>query len=137
MTADGGTSAPAPKRRYRGRVQAEVAALTRGRIMDAALARTAELWLDQLTLEQVAARAEVAVQTVIRHFGTKERLLEAAGEEAYRRGAQQRADSPAGDITAAARMLVDQYEEVGGRLLRLLAQEERYPALHAVLEVGR
>ena len=48
------------KRAYRGTVQAEVAALTRQRILDAALALAADEWLDRLTLDQIAARNLIA-----------------------------------------------------------------------------
>ena len=130
-------SAPATKRRYRGTVQAEVAALTRQRILDAALALYAEKWIDEVTLEQVAAGGGVTVQTVIRHFGSKEGLFEAAAREAYIQAQRQRDKAPAGDIAGAVRNLVEHYEEVGDRVLRALAQEERYPALRPMMDAGR
>ena len=52
MTGKGDDSgARRTKRAYRGTVQAEVAALTRQRILDAALALAADEWLDRLTLD--------------------------------------------------------------------------------------
>ncbi len=126
-----------PKRRYHGGIQAEVAALTHQRILDAMLALAEEQWLDQITLDQVAARAGVTVQTVIRHFGTKEHLFAAAGQEAHQRAKQQRDEAPVADIAGAVRNLMDHYEDVGRRVLRVLAQEERYPALKPLLDAGR
>jgi AcrR family transcriptional regulator len=52
-------------------------AATSERILDAALACAAELGLTQLTLEEVATRAEVSRQTVYRHFGRREALISA------------------------------------------------------------
>jgi len=130
-------NASSKRRPYRSRVQAEVAALTRNRILAAALALVGEVWLDDLTFERIAHRAEVTVQTIIRHFGTKERRFATVGETEHRRAVQQRAETPAGDLAAAVRTLMAHYEEVGDRVLRLLAQEERFPALHALLASGR
>ena len=62
--------------------RAEKTRLTRRRIVAAA----ADLFLDQgygaTTLDQVAARADVAVQTVYFHFGNKATLLKEALDEA-------------------------------------------------------
>ena len=135
--AQASQSTPTSKRRYRGTIQAEVAALTRQRILDAALALYAESWIDEVTLEQVAARAGVTVQTVIRRFGSKEGLFDAAAREAYIQAQRQRDEAPAGDIVGAVRNLVEHYEEVGDRVLRALAQEERYPALRPLMDAGR
>lgn len=125
------------KRRYRGSAQAEIAALTRKRILNAVIELYEEQWLDQLTLEQVASRAGVTVQTVIRHFGNKEQLFNAAGEEVYTRVLQQRDETPVGDAPFAIRTLMDHYEEMGHRVLRSLAEEARYPIVHKIVEQGR
>lgn len=125
------------KRPYRGTVQAEVAALTRQRILDAALALAADEWLDRLTLDQIAARAGVTVQTVIRHFGTKEGLFTAAAEAASAAALGWREETPPGDIASAIEAVQAHYERVGDRLLRLLAQEDRYPGLRPFTDLGR
>ncbi len=125
------------KRPYRGGIQAEVAALTHQRILEAVVALADEQWLDQVTLDQVATRAGVTVQTVIRRFGTKEQLIAAAGQEAHQRVKQQRDEAPVGDVGGAVRNLMEHYEDVGSRVLRLLAQEGRYPGLQPLLEAGR
>src|SRR5579885_1675079 len=89
------------KRPYRGTVQAEVAALTRQRILEASLALAAEEWLDRITLDQVAARAGVTVQTIIRHFRSKEGLFTAAAETAAAAAQDWRAETPSGDVAGA------------------------------------
>lgn len=129
---------PKTKRPYRGRVQAEVAALTRQRILDATLALAAKSWFDQMTLEQVASLAGVTVQTVIRHFGSKEQLIGAAGQYAHQLVARQRDEAPVGLLPGALRNLLDHYETDGHGVLRILAQEQRYPAaLSPLLDAGR
>lgn len=125
------------KRSYRGTVQAEVAALTRKRILEAALALASDEWLDRLTLDQVAARAGVTVQTIIRHFRSKEGLFTAAAETAAAAAQDWRADTLPGDVTGAILAVQDHYERVGDRLVRLLAQEDRYPGLRRYTDLGR
>jgi len=125
------------KRPYRGHVQAEIAALTAQRILQAALELYEQAWLDQITLEQVAMRAGVTVQTVLRRFGSKEQLIAAAGQEAYARAMRQRSEAPVGDLSAAVRTIIAHYEEVGTRVLRALAQEERHPLLQQIVAAGR
>jgi AcrR family transcriptional regulator len=128
---------PAKKRSYRGHVQAEVAALTAQRILRAAAALFEEQWLDHITFEQIAERAGVTVQTIIRRFGSKEQLLAEVGRLAYREVKQQRDEAPVGDIAGAIENLLAHYEAVGKRALRSLAQEERDPILHQLVEEGR
>ncbi len=125
------------KRSYRGTVQAEVAALTRQRILDAAQALAAEEWLDRLTLDQIATRAGVTVQTIIRHFGSKAGLFTAAAETATASAYHWRDETPIGDSAQAIEELQDFYERVGDRLLRLLAQEDSYPGLRRFTDEGR
>src|SRR3712207_4528033 len=125
------------KRRYRMRVRAEAAAETGRRILEAVIELHMERFFDQVSLEDIAERAGVTVQTVIRRFGSKERLIEAATEVVNRQVVRQRAQAPVGDIEGAVKNLVDHYEEWGDSVLRLLAQEERVPAFRAVTDAGR
>src|SRR5260370_42666326 len=70
------------RRRYRMVARAEAAATTAERILDAAVEVFWELPTDQISLDEIARRAGVTVQTVIRRFGGREGLLAAAGERA-------------------------------------------------------
>ena len=138
MTGKGDDSgARRTKRAYRGTVQAEVAALTRQRILDAALALAADEWLDRLTLDQIAARAGTTVQTIIRHFGSKQGLFTAAAESASAVALGWRDETAPGDIARAIEAVQAHYERAGDRLLRLLAQEDRYPGLRHFTDLGR
>jgi AcrR family transcriptional regulator len=124
-------------RPYRMRARAEAAAETARRILRAVLDLHTERFHDQITLEAVAERAGVTVQTVIRRFGSREGLIAAAGEYAEAEVLQQRGAAPIGDITGAVENLLDHYEEWGRSALRLLAQEERVPQLRAIADRGR
>ncbi len=125
------------KRSYRGHVQAEVRDRTRQRIVEATIALYSEAWIDQITLEQVAQRAGVTVQTVLRHFGSKEALIGAAGRQANDAERARRGDITVSDIDGAIAYLVDHYESKGDQVLRGLAQEDRHPAVAALMEEGR
>ena len=126
---------PVTRRPYRMSARAAAAAATGERILDAAVAvffETADLPLDD-----VAARAGVTVQTVIRRFGGREGLFAAALERESGRVRDQRDTAPVGDVAAAVRVLVDHYEDYGDRVLALLAVESRSPAAGQVVAQGR
>ncbi len=125
------------KRPYRMRARAEAAAETGRRILEATIELHSERFFDQVSLEDIAERAGVTVRTVIRRFGSKERLIEAAAEEGKRGVTHQRYQAPIGDIEGAINNLMDHYEEWGDTALRLLAQEERVPAFRSITEAGR
>jgi AcrR family transcriptional regulator len=117
--------------------RAESAARTGERILDAALELFWEVPTDRISLDEVARRADVSVQTVIRRFGGREGLLTAAGQREAARVGAQRGSAPVGDIPGAVRNLVDHYEEMGEGVLRLLAAEPNVPGLAAIADQGR
>jgi AcrR family transcriptional regulator len=125
------------KRPYRMRARAEAAEATGGRILEAAIALGPELISDLAPLEEVASRAGVTVRTVIRRFGSKEGLIAAAAEEVRSRVEGQRGEAPVGDIAGAVGNLVEHYEEWGDSTLRMLAHEDRYPAVREHTDRGR
>lgn len=137
VSTDMKESAPSRPRPYRMQARAEAAAETRGRILRAVLELHVERFHDQITLEDVARRSGVTVQTVLRHFSSRDRLVEAAAEQATREVVAQRSAAPVGDIDGAVENLLDHYEEWGRSALRLLAQEERVPQLRVVADGGR
>ena len=117
--------------------RAASAAATRERILDV----TDEVFWEApemgVPLDEVARRAGVSVQTVIRHFGGRDGLIAAAAQRGAGRVQSQRDEAPAGDPRAAVRVLVDHYEEFGERVLRMLAEEESVPALGEIADQGR
>lgn len=91
----------------------------------------------RLSLGAVAERAGVSVQTVIRRFGGRDGLMEAA---VARETAAVQAERDPSTIAAPAdaiRQLVDHYERRGDAVLRLLAEEARRPELNPYAEPGR
>lgn len=66
-----------PKRPYSSAVRQEQAAQTRARILDAAGGLFEANGYARTTIREIAARAEVATDTVYAVFGTKERVLTA------------------------------------------------------------
>ena len=126
------------KRPYTMRARATATAATRRRLLEAATGLFAERFWDEVTLEDVAGRAGVSVQTLIRHFGTRDGLLTAAADDLRAVIESQRDRAPVGDLEADVRNLVDHYEEWGEpAALRLLAQEERDPVIAAIAQSGR
>ena len=119
------------------RARAAAAAETRARILRAVLELHVERFHDQITLEAISQRAGVTVQTVLRHFGTRESLVAAAAGQATSEVLAQRSAAPVGDVSGAVENLLDHYEEWGRSALRLLAQEDRVPQLRAVADAGR
>ncbi|MBB6671868.1 TetR/AcrR family transcriptional regulator [Cohnella nanjingensis] len=124
-------------RPYRMQARARSAALTGERILDAAVEVFYEQPVHNISLEDVARRSGVTVQTVIRHYGSKEGLFTAASERESRRITSDRDQAAAGDTAGAIRILLDHYEEVGEGVLRMLAEEHRMPALREIIDRGR
>jgi AcrR family transcriptional regulator len=112
-------------------------AATAERILDAAAGLFWEQPSGQIPLDEVAWRAGVTVQTVIRRFGDKDGLFAAAWEREAERVREQRDQAPPGDVAAAVRVLAEHYEMFGDRVLRLLAEEDRVPRLREITDGGR
>jgi AcrR family transcriptional regulator len=124
-------------RAYQMRARAESTAETASKIIRV----TTDLWreksLDDITLQDVADRAGVTVQTVIRRFGSKDGLVEAAivsGETGVR---DDQNDVPAGDIEKALDYILAHYARDGAAVLRTLAVEDQLPAAKRLGEHGR
>jgi AcrR family transcriptional regulator len=117
--------------------RARSTAETGERILDATLELFVEHPYAQVTLRDVADRAGVTVQTVIRRFGDKQGLTAAAADRSRAEIETQRDAAPVGDLVAAVHNLVAHYEEAGGIVLRLLAEEDSVPLLAEMAEHGR
>lgn len=124
------------KRTYTQTARAVAAEETRLRIVRAAFELQAERLTAEISLEDVAERAGVSVQTVLRRFGSKAGLFEASLQQINAEIAEQRR-APAGDVTAAMRVLVDHYEQHGDFALLMLAQENSYPHVRRMSDMGK
>lgn len=117
--------------------RAAAAAETRQRIVNTAIDLSLEHWYDEITLRQIAARAGVALQTVVNHFGTKEGILAACLEQPLPAEMMTRIAARPDDFEEAVRLLVADYELVGDATLRSIALEGRIEALRPFLDRGR
>ncbi len=124
------------KRKYTMGARARGVELTRRRVVDAVIALAGENPFADITLEAVADRAGVSVQTVLRQFGSRNGLFDealdvgaAVTEEARR--------TPSGDVDAALRIVVDHYEQQGRTALLMLAQEGYDEVARKVTDRGK
>ena len=125
------------RKAYSMDLRAAAAEATRERILESAAEAFLEHWYDEVTIASVAERAGVSGQTVINHFGGKEQLAAAAIERLHREIVSVRYTPEAGDIPALVGAVVDDYEKTGDAVVRLLALEEKIPALQDLLDRGR
>jgi AcrR family transcriptional regulator len=118
-------------------LRAAAADATRERILEAAGEAFLGDWYDDVTLASVARRAGVSGQTVLNHFGSKERLF-AAVQERFGAEVESRRYTPEpGDVRGAIEALVEDYEITGDAVIRLLALEEKVPSVAPMIAIGR
>lgn len=125
------------RRKYEMKARAEAAEQTHQRILDAAMRLVSERDFESLALSEIAAEAEVTVQTVLRRFGSKEGLMEAASALGQEQVRAQRWAAPVGDLAAAVRGLLEHYEAWGERSLHFLAQAPRSAAMRQLTDSGK
>jgi AcrR family transcriptional regulator len=75
------------------------------------------------SLHSMATEAGVTKQTLLRHFGSKDRLLEQAFQRAFERVEAQRMQSPVNDISGAVDNLLDHYDAVGDASLKIASMD--------------
>jgi len=124
------------KRSYTMTTRARSAEETRQRILQAAFDLQSTRLTSEIGLDAVADEAGVSVQTVLRHFGSRAGLFEAALVFANAQVAAERR-APVGDVGAAVRVLVDHYERRGDLALMMLAQESTYEHVGRMSEAGK
>jgi AcrR family transcriptional regulator len=128
----GSSQEPAP-RPYRMVARAEAAQATARAVTSAARRLFAELPYDEVSLATVAVDAGVTVQTVLRRFGSKDKLFAAAARERSQEIRAEREAGTPGDVSH----LVEHYERWGDEQLHLIAHEVRTPAIRTVTNAGR
>jgi AcrR family transcriptional regulator len=124
------------KRTYTMTARARAVEQTRTSILDATVALSGERRIAAISLDDVATAAGVSVQTVLRQFGSRAGLVEAATTYVQDAVAEERR-APAGDVDEAVHVVVDHYEARGPSTLLLLAQEAEDPQVRAVTDNGR
>jgi AcrR family transcriptional regulator len=124
------------KRPYRMGARADSAVATGERILDAAELTFFEGDGEEPTLAEVAARSGVSVQTVLRRFGSREGLLAAAIARVAANVGTQRGAAPVGDPAGAVRNLIDHYEELGDKVIRMLEESRRSETILRLTRMG-
>ena len=124
------------KRPYRQDRRAETVRETRDGVLAAAYQLFLVRHYDDVSLQAVAERAGVSKQTVIRQFGSKDRLAVAVVDWQRPREETARA-ADGGDVGAAVAALVARYEVMGDANVRMLQLESRVPAVRHLLAESR
>jgi AcrR family transcriptional regulator len=88
-------------------------------------------------MADVAADAGVSEQTVYSSFGSKDQLFVAAWVWAIGPEGERRNQARVGEVPRAVRLLYDSYEAQGDASLRILAEEDRIPAIRQMTDAGR
>jgi AcrR family transcriptional regulator len=125
------------KRRYRMAARADAAQATGERLLDVAWEHFASRPYEDVRLREIAAEARVSAQTLHNRFTSKEALFTAAFMRWGLNEISERQAAPADDVEAAIGVLFERYETQGQAVLRLLAQEERIPAVRQMTDAGR
>src|SRR4051794_26572479 len=125
------------KRRYRMVARAQAAEQTRARLLESAWSRFSEQPFDAVRLADVARDAGVSLPTLHNNFGTKDDLFVAVWAQRMAPEGARREGAEPGDVPGAVRVLYDSYEKDGDAVLRMLAQEERIPAVKEQADAGR
>jgi AcrR family transcriptional regulator len=127
-----------PKQRsYKQVARAQAQQRTHDTLLDAVDEEVAAGSWGKASLEATAARAGVTKQTALRHFGSKDGLLEAALRRTSEIVRCERAQAPINDVPGAVRNLVVHYERWGNLVLRVLAEENRSQLVRKMTDHGR
>ena len=109
---------------------------TKNRILGATLALATEKLTVEIVLADVAARSGVTVQTILRHFGSRDALFDAAVTYGGREVVEER-EAPIGDVAEAIRVIMDHYELRGDWVIALLGQEASDARIRGITEPGK
>jgi AcrR family transcriptional regulator len=123
-------------RTYTMTARARAVEQTRSRILDATVGLYGERLAAEIGLDDIADRAGVSVQTVLRHFGSRGGLVEAALAHGLESVVEERR-APVGDLDSAVHAIVEHYEARGDGVLLMLAQERSHDLMRKVTDDGR
>ena len=124
------------KRSYEMRARKQTTAATRDAIVQAAIDSVVAARSLGTTLGSVADRAGVTVKTVLRHFGSREELIEAVYLRILRDVMAERTVTST-DPARALTVLIEHYERRGDVVLGLLAEEDDDRRARRMCDTGR
>jgi AcrR family transcriptional regulator len=105
------------------------------------VAATKELFVDkviaEITLADIAARAGVTVQTVLRRYGDKDSLFAAAVAHYADEVTAQRGQATPNAVDDIVANLVEHYEQWGPVVLKMLAQQAASPAIRDTVATSK
>lgn len=125
------------KRSYDMTTRARRAAATEHRILLAVVDIWREEPIQDITLEKVAERAEVTVRTILRKYGSKEGLLEAAIEKGIPEERGRRQQARVGEVDSIVYALLAEYETIGDAVVRTVVLEDALPMAAKIARQGR
>src|SRR5262249_51688550 len=120
-------------RPYTMRARAVSAEATRQRVLDVVVDLLKTRFRSEIRLDDVAAGADVTVQTVLNLYGSRAELLTQAFEGLLAQLRAQRLRASPGDTEGGVAALVDHYETFGDLVIRNLAEQ----ADVELIETGR
>jgi AcrR family transcriptional regulator len=123
-------------RAYAMTTRAASAAETRQRILRATFDLSSERLTLEIGLGDVALRSGVSIQTILRHFGSRDALFDALWEFAREEVVEERM-APVGDVRAAVAVIFDHYERRGAWVRMLLRREDIDERARFAAEQGR
>lgn len=123
-------------RGYTMGVRQEAKDATRDAILTAAIDTFMAERSFAITLPAVAERAAVTVKTVLRHFGSRDALIDAAWSRAYDEVMAERTP-PTPDAEAALGVLIAHYERRGDMVLAVLSEKNDDPRAERMNNTGR
>jgi AcrR family transcriptional regulator len=127
----------AEQRPYKQVARARAQQRTRDALIDAANEEFSKDGTSKASLETVAAKAGVTKQTALRHFGSKDGLIEAAFRRLSESVRKERGTAPVGDVPGAVRNLMEHYERYGDMMMRLLGEGHLFYLLRRATDHGR
>jgi AcrR family transcriptional regulator len=125
------------KRAYAMGARAEAAERTERRIQDAAVELFRSRPFQEVTLQAVADASRVTLQTVLRRFGSKEKVFTSAAKAHADAIFKSREVEVSGDVATVVGTLVASYEDMGDLNWRGVSQEDQFAPVKKVFDEAR
>jgi AcrR family transcriptional regulator len=123
-------------RTYDMRTRQQAKDATRDAIINAAIDTFQAERTFSITLPAVADRADVTVKTVLRHFGSRDALIDVAWQRLFDEIRAER-EPPPDDPATALNVLIEHYERRGTMVLTTLASEDNDRRARRMNSAGR
>ncbi len=123
---------------YKQVARAEARQRTRTALLNVAMEEFTRGRWEKMSLQELASRAQVTTQTLLRHFGSKDGLLTHAMASTTAEMYTPCWSTAPGDVEGAVKNLLDHYEEWGERSLRVGTWlESGAPVLASISRMAR